>query len=187
MAISLGAVVELTRAAAQTVPKPTVLLRWCEEVMRSQDEWLRKWALDPTQNAEAALHDLLKWAYPRIQNKGNRSTRQLPEACLLIGLNLLFARRSLSPLDALRSVESAGATRRDARRSASPDRGAGKLVVRAGVKQLFDLARIVALSEAEITSAEDARRGAMGLVEDLRREKEALDEARDVFRVGPES
>jgi hypothetical protein len=179
----IGRVVELTRAAAQTVPKPTILLRWCEEVLRSQDEALREWARDPSQDAGAALSQLMAWAYPRIQSKGKHAARHRAEVCLLIGLNLLFAWRSLSPLDALRSVASAAATRGDRRRGSSLDRGAVRLIVRAGVKQLLDFGRIVALSEAEIASAEEARRSAAGMVENLRREMEAVEAARDALNV----
>jgi hypothetical protein len=40
---------ELARAVTVTVPQPGVLLRWCEQIVRSRDEHLRDWALDPNQ------------------------------------------------------------------------------------------------------------------------------------------
>jgi hypothetical protein len=175
----IGRVAELTRAATQSVPHPTVLLRWCEDVLRAQDESLREWAHDTSQDVRAALDDLLKWAYPQIQSKGNPSARQRAEACLLIGLHLLHARRSLSPLDALRSIASAAPARRDKRRTGSPDRSAGKLVFQANAKQLFELARVVELAETEIALAEEARRSAISLVDRLRLEIETAERARD--------
>ena len=87
---------ELARAATQSAPHPAVLLRWCEDVLRGQDQALCEWARDSSQDVRAALDDLLKWAYPQIQSKDkNPRARQRAEACLLIGLDLLHARRSL--------------------------------------------------------------------------------------------
>ncbi len=177
----IGRVAELARAATQSVPSPTVLLRWCEDVLRAQDEALSEWARDTSQDARAALDDLLKWAYPQIRGKGNPSARQRAEACLLIGLHLLHARRSLSPLDALRSVASATLAPRDKRRTGSPDRSAGKLIFHATAKQLFELARVAELAGTEIALAEEARRSASSLVEKLRFEIETAEGARDTL------
>jgi len=80
----IGRVAELARAATQSVPHPTVLLRWCEDVLRAQDGALGEWARDTSQDVRAALDDLLKWAYPLLQSKGNPSARQRAEACLLM-------------------------------------------------------------------------------------------------------
>jgi hypothetical protein len=179
----IGRVAELSRAATQSVPRPTILLRWCEDVLRAQDEALREWARDTSQDVRAALDDLLRWAYPQIHTKGNPSARQRAEACLLIGLNLLHARRSLSPLDALRSVASATPGRRDKRRGISPDRSATKLVFQASVKQLLELARVVRLAESEVALAEEARRSAISLADRLRLEKESVERARDSLSV----
>jgi septal ring factor EnvC (AmiA/AmiB activator) len=68
---------------------------------------------------------------------------------------------------------------REARRGASPEREAAKVLVGASVKQLFELARIVNLSETEIGSAENARRNAVSLADELRQQKEAIEEERD--------
>jgi hypothetical protein len=115
----VGKAAELARAAANAVPQPGVLLRWCEEVVRSRDESLWAWALDPTQNGRAAFGELLTWVSANIGTKKDR----VNESCLSLGLGLLLARRSLTPLDALRSIASARAGHRDARRSASPVSG----------------------------------------------------------------
>jgi len=174
-------VIELARVAAEAVPQPGLLLRWCEQVVRSQDDALREWALDPGQDAAAAFAELLSWAYPIIRRKSDRSKRQLAEYCVVAGLIVLAARRALGPLDALRALASAGGARREGYRSTSLERATIKQLKRAGMKQLFDLARIVALCETEIVAAEDARGAAVGLVGDLRRENQALEEARDVL------
>jgi hypothetical protein len=176
---------ELTRAATAAVPQPGVLLRWCEQVVRSRDEGLRDWALDPNQPASAAFDQLLTWAYPNIREKGDRSKRQLAEVTLSLGLSLLLGRRSLSPLDALRSISSA-TTSRGTRRRPSPETEAGKLIRRASTKQLFDFAQLITLAEAEIASAQDAQRRVQSLVDEARREQEALEAARDVLRAKTE-
>jgi hypothetical protein len=168
-------VVDLARAAAQTAPQPAILLRWCEQVVRSRDEALRGWALDPDQDARAAFSELLRWTFATVGKKGDRSRRNTVEASLLIGLNLLLARRSLAPLDALRSIASDAEGHRPTRSGIQSARLANKLLVRAGVKHLLDLAQIAGLAEAEIAGAEDARRQALSLVNDLRRDKEALE------------
>lgn len=173
----LSRVVELTRAAADAVPPPGILLRWCEQILRSRDGELRDWALDPAQDAVAAFRGLLGWAYPAIHSKGDRSKRQLGESCLLIGLSLLAARRALPPLDALRALASASGVNRERRGSAALERRVRKQLMRLGVKQLFELAGIAALSEEEITAAANARRTAIELAEDLRGEMEALENA----------
>jgi hypothetical protein len=177
----IGRVAELARAGAQSIPHPTVLLRWCEDVLRAQDHTLREWARDTSQDVRGALDDLLRWAYPQIQGKGNPSARQRAEACLLIGLNLLHARRSLSPLDALRSVASATLARRDERRTGLSDRSAERVVFQAGAKQLVELARVVALAEREVTLADEARRSAINLVERLQIEITAAEQAREIL------
>lgn len=177
----MGRVVELARAAANFVPRPSTLLHWCEEIVRSRDEGLRGWALDPSQDAGATFRELLSWAHPAIRGKNDRAKRLLAESCMLVGLNLLIARRGLSPLDALRSLTSANQGYSERRGGTSLERAATKQLMRVGVRQLFELARVAALSEKEITAAEGARRTAIGLADDLRREKEALQEARDTM------
>jgi hypothetical protein len=177
----IGVVVDLARAAAQNVPQPALLLSWCEQVVRSQEEALRGWALDPSQDARAALIELLRWRFATVGKKGDRTRRNTAEASLLIGLNSLLARRSLAPLDALRSIASDAEGHRATRRSVQPDRLANKLLVRASVKQLLDLAQIAGLAEAEIAAAEDARRQALSLVNDLRRDKEELEATQNVL------
>jgi hypothetical protein len=177
----IGAVVDLARAAAQTAPQPALLLRWCEQVVRSRDEALRGWALDPDQDARAAFTELLRWTFAAVSKKGDRSRRNTAEASLLIGLNLLLAHRSLAPLDALRSIASDAEGDRAPRSSVQSARLANKLLARAGVKQLLDLAQIAGLAEVEIASAEDARRQALSLVNDLRRDKEALEATQNIL------
>jgi hypothetical protein len=171
----IGRVLELARAAGQNVPQPGALLRWCEQVLRSRDEALRQWALDPNQEARSAFTELLKWAYPKIQKNADRATRQLAESCLLLGLNLLIARRSLSAIDALRAVSVESARSRDGRRAVSSDREAMRLLVRASAKQLLELSNTVALCDGEIISAKDGRRAALALIENLQGEKSELE------------
>ena len=175
----MGRVVELARAAANFVPQPGILLSWCEEIVRARDERLRNWALDPGQDAGAAFSELLSWAHPSIRGKGDRAKRQLAESCVLVGLNLLIARRGLSPLKALRSLASASQGHSERRGGASLERAATKQLMRAGAKLLFELARVAALSEREITAAEDARRTAISFADELRRKNEALEEVSD--------
>lgn len=176
-------VAELARAAAVLPTQPGSLLRWCEEIVRSRDEPLRNWALDPGQDVGTAFGELLKWAYPFLRQKADRAKRQLAESCLLIGLNLLIARRSFSPLDALRRIATATGTHVEKRGGASMERTATKQLTRAGVRQLLDLALVAALSEKELTSAEESRRAAVALASDLRCEKEALEGERDSLRI----
>jgi chromosome segregation ATPase len=57
----------------------------------------------------------------------------------------------------------------------------GKLVRRASTKQLFDLAQVFALAEAQIASAQEAQRRAVNLVEEVRREQDTLKTSRDVL------
>jgi hypothetical protein len=177
----VGRVVELARAAVGFVPQPGVLLRWCEEVVRSRDEELREWALDPGQDPRTTFYELLMRARANISQKGDRSKRQLAESIILLGLNLLFARRSLAPLDALRSMASDGEGRGKTRRPDPSEREATKLLARANVKQLSDFAHIITLAEGEIRSAEDARQSATTLLDVLRREKGALAAERDAL------
>jgi hypothetical protein len=183
----MGRVVELTRAAANFVPQPGTLLRWCEEIVRSRDEGLRDWALDPAQDAAAAFRDLLRWAYPVIRGKSDRAKRHLAESCVLVGLSLLIARRGLSPLDALRSLASASPVHGERRGAVALERAATKQLMRVGVKQLFELGRVAALFEREFASAEDARHAAIGLADGLRREKDALEQSRDSLTLQLES
>jgi len=168
-------VVDLARAVAVSHTQPGSLLRWCEEIVRSRSEALRNWALDPRQDAGAAFSELLTWAHPFLQPKADQAKRELAESCLLIGLNLLIARRSFSPFDALRVLATETATHAGRRGAASIERVVTKQLTRAGFKQLLDLAHVAALSEKEVTSAEEARRTAVILASDLRREKEALE------------
>jgi hypothetical protein len=159
-----------------------MLLRWCEQVVRLQDETLREWALDASQDAGTVFRQLLMWVYSNTKNKTDRAKRRVAEATLLIGLAVLSARRSLSPLDAVRALASANPGRQDNRRNAAPaSKEVSKLVMGAGFKQLFDLARIVRLTEVEIASAEDARRLALARADDLLREKAELQETRDLL------
>ncbi len=176
----MGRVVELARAAAGAVPQPGTLLCWCEQVLRSRDDALHDWALDPDQVSEAAFRELLNWAYPLIRGKGDRARRQLAEACVLVGMNLLIARRALAPLHALRQLASASGTHGD-RRGTSLERTATKQLMRVGVKQLVDLARVAALCDKEMTAVEDAHRAAVGLAGNLRRDKETLENERDAL------
>lgn len=172
----VGMVVELARAAATAAPQPDTLLRWCEEVIRSRDEALRDWALDPARNAQDALTALVEWANPLIRGRGEAERRWRAESTLLIGLAVLFARRGLAPLDALRTLERIIWTQSDGRGSASLERSTRKQLLRASAKQLAGFAKVVALSEREIASSEDARASAVALVAALRLEKEALEE-----------
>lgn len=149
--------------------------------MRSRDEALRVWALNPDQDARAAFSELLRWTFATVSKKGDRSRRNAAEASLLMGLYLLLAHRSLAPLDALRSIASDAEGYRATRSSVQSARLANKLLVRAGVKQLLDLAQIAGLAEAEIASAEYARRQALSLVNDLRRDKEALEATQNIL------
>jgi hypothetical protein len=171
----VGRVVELARATAGSVPQPGVLLRWCEQVLRSRDEALREWALAPGQSARAALDELLTWSHASSNNKGDRTQRQLSDSYILLGLNILIARRSLAPLDVLRSIASLGLGNRKTRRNVSPDREVTKLLIQANSKSLYDLARIVALAEGEIGSAEEARRIALATASELRKEVQGLE------------
>jgi hypothetical protein len=171
-------VLDLARAIAISTTHSGSLLRWCEEVVRSRDEALRNWALDPAQDAGAAFSELLAWAHPFLQLKADKAKRELAETCLLIGLNLLIAGRSLSPLDALRVLTRATAAHGGRRGAASIERAVAKQLTRAGFKQVLDLARVAALSEKEVTSAKEATRTAVILAGDLRREKEALEAER---------
>jgi hypothetical protein len=172
---------ELARAATATVPQPGVLLRWCEQIVRSRDEHLRDWALDPNQTASAAFDQLLTWAYPKLREKGDHSKHQVSEVTLSLGLNLLLGRRSLSPLDTLRSISSAAGTNRETRGKPSLETQVGKLVRRASTKQLFDLAQVFALAEAQIASAQEAQRRAENLVEEVQRGQDTLKTSRDVL------
>jgi hypothetical protein len=95
-------------------------------------------------------------------------------------MNLLIARRALAPLDALRQLASASGTHGD-RRGTSLERTATKQLMRVGVKQLFDLARVAALCDKEMTAVEDAHRAAVGLAGNLRRDKETLENERDAL------
>ena len=177
---------ELARTATASVPQPGVLLRWCEQVVRSQGEGLQAWALDPNQTATGAFEQLLTWAHPRIQSKEDRSKRQVAEATLSLGLSLLLGRRSLSPLDALRSISLATTTNRGLRRKTSPETETGKLILRASTKQLFDLAQLIALAEGQIASAQDEQRRAESVVEEMRREQTSLEAAKDLLRIKAE-
>src|SRR5581483_10195963 len=123
----------------------------------------------------------LSWAHPQIRGKTDRAKRQLAEACVLIGMNLLIARRALSPLDALRQFASASGAYGDRRSGASFERAATKQLMRAGTKQLFELARVAALCDKEISAVEEARSAAIGLAGDLRRDKESLENERDAL------
>jgi hypothetical protein len=96
-------------------------------------------------------------------------------------MNLLIARRALSPLDALRQFASASGAYADRRSGASLERAATKQLMRAGAKQLFELARVAALCDKEISAAEEARSAAIGLAGDLRRDKESLENERDAL------
>ena len=183
----LGRVVELARAAAATLSHAGLLLRWCEDIVRTRHETLRGWALDPNQDAEVTFLELLNWAYPVIQTKGDRAKRQLAEYSLLLGLNLLIARRSLAPLDALRSAASATGMHAAGRGIAPIERATTKQITRAGIKQLFDLARITALSESHIAAAENGRDEALILVGKLRRERDAVEAEMDVLRAEAQS
>jgi len=174
-------IVELTRTAAGASPQPATLLHWCEQIVRARDEALRNWALDPSQDAGTVFRELLSWAYPLLREKTDPAKCQLAEACVLVGMNLLVARRALSPLDALRQLALASGTYGDRRSGASLERTATKQLMRAGVKQLFELARIAALCDKEITAIEEARSVAIGSAGDLRREKEALENERDAL------
>ena len=179
-------VLELARAATAAVPQPGVLLRWCEQIVRSRDEGLRDWGLDPNQSASAAFDQLFAWAYPNIRKKEHRSKRQLAEVTFSLGLILLVGRRSLSPLDALRSMSLTATTSRETRRRTSPDAETGKLIVRAGTKQLFDFAQVITLAEGQIASAQDAQRNAESLVDEVQREKGALEASQDLLRAKAE-
>ncbi len=170
----IGRVVELARAAVRAAPQPGLLLRWCEQVLRSRDDALREWALDPGQDASSAFGDLLKWAHA-YRKQGDREKGRLTESSVLLGFNLLVARRSLAPLEALRLIGAKGAEPRETYRVAKGERDARKLFSRASYKQLLDFALIAGLSDEEILSVKDELRRANNLVEGLRREKEALE------------
>ncbi len=184
--LKIKKVLELARAATAAVPQPGVLLRWCEQVVRSRDEELRDWGLVPNQSASAAFDQLLAWAYPNIRKKEHRSKRQLAEVTLSLGLILLVGRRSLSPLDTLRSISLAATTSGEKHRRTSPETETGKLIVRAGTKQLFDFAQVINLAEGQIAPAQDAQRNAESLVDEVRREKGALETAQDLLRAKAE-
>lgn len=172
-------VLDLTRAATSTTPHPSALLRWCEDIVRMQDQGLENWARDPAQEAVAALGELASWAYPRLKQKGQPEQRKVAEACLSVGLNLLMARRSLSPIDALRSIVAVVRPRGTGRRGQSPEQASTKLLARASFKQLVDLAQIVGLCEADISAADEARIAALRSAADLRRDKEELENIRN--------
>lgn len=178
----MNRVVDLARAATASATQPGPLLRWCEQIVRSRHEALSNWALDPGQDVATAFGELLKWARPFISRNADRANRQLAEACLLTGLNVLIARRSLRPLDALRFLAMEIGIPAGRRGSPGIERATTKQLTRAGVKQLVELAQIAVLSEKEIISAEEARRAAVTLGSDLRREKEALTGERDTLR-----
>src|SRR5438132_11219038 len=99
---ALAKVVELSRAIVEAASKPAGLLRWLEYVVRSQDETLHEWALKPAQDGERTFYELVQWALPQTQNKNDPATRYTAERCLLIGMNVLFAGRRLSPMGTLR-------------------------------------------------------------------------------------
>lgn len=172
-------VVELARAAARALPQPGAILRWCEQVLRSSDDALRDWALDPNQDANAALGDLLKWAHDL--HKRDPSKKQRAQSSVLLGFNLLFARRSLTPLEGLRLIATKS-TEHSETRPAVTQRRAGKLLSRASYKQLFDFAQVVGLSEAEMSSTEEALRRAEAKANNLRHEKETVEAEADALR-----
>jgi hypothetical protein len=158
-------------------PQPTVILSWCEQVVRTQDEALRNWGLDPAKDATATLSDLIAWAFPRIQAKAEASGRRIAELCLLIGINVLFARRGLSTIDVLRSVPLVSKASRSEGRISALNQQTRKLLARASTKQLTDLARIAALFDTEIATANGAMRDAIMLADRLRVEKNQLEKA----------
>jgi hypothetical protein len=171
----MNRVVELARAAGEATPRPNALLRWCEQIVRSRDDGLRSWALDPSQDGGTALRELLNWAYPLIRGNTERTSRQFAESCLLIGLNVLIARRALSSFGALRQLASESETDRKRSGTAWIERTATRLLTRAGAKQLFELAGVAALFEMEIIESESARYAAVASYGVLRREKETLE------------
>jgi hypothetical protein len=171
----LGKALELVRASAKANPQPTVILHWCEQVVRAHDDSLQNWGLDPAKDVTETLSDLVAWAFPRIQAKGEASGRRIAELCLLIGINVLFARRGLSTIDVLRSVPLASKTSRGEGRSSALNQQTRKLLARASIKQLTDLSRIAALFDAEIATANGAMRDAIMLADRLRVEKEQLE------------
>jgi hypothetical protein len=168
----LARVVELVRAGARAAPQPGVLLRWCEHILRSRDDALQSWALDPSQDASAALGELLKWAHDL--QKRDPSKKQLTQSLVLLGFNLLFARRSLTPLEGLRLMAPKSTEHSDAP-PAGTRRKSGTLMSRASYKQLVDFAQVVRLSKAQIASTEEALRHAEVKADNLRREKETAD------------
>lgn len=170
----LKRVVDLARAVADLEPQSLVLLRWLEQVVRSQDEALREWGRDPAKSAVATLEELTAWATLRIREKGHAARRQEAERLLQIGLNVLLAGRDLTASDTLRAIGQS-ITRGKSSRHASPDRSARKLVSRAGMKQLLDLARIAALSDAKLLAVEEAQHRAILQAGRLSREKETLE------------
>ena len=177
---TLKRVVDLARAVTDAAPQPVTLLRWLEEVVRSQDDELRDWGCDPTKNAVVTLRELAVWARRRVPEKGHATRRQEAERCLLIGLNVLLAGRALTPLDALQAFETTTNKRKPGGRAPSPDQAARGLVVRAGIKQLLDLARIAALYDAKVTCIEEAQHRAILQVGRLSREKEVLEASHQV-------
>lgn len=174
-------VTELVRIAGQHAPQPGSLLRWCEQIVRSRDQTLNRWSLDPEQDSREAFQELVAWAYPKIKAKGDRTSRQLAEACLAIGLSLLVTRRSLSPLAALQTIAGEESRARPRTRVMSAEGDVARIIVRSGVKQLQELAQAVALCEAEIRFAEEQQRSAMRLVDNLRREREFLEERQSIL------
>jgi hypothetical protein len=178
----IARVVELARSAAETVPPAGMLLRWCEQIVRTRDEALQNWSLDPSESAAGAFRKLVDWAYPLTRGKKDRVKRRTAEACVSIGLNVLVARRALSPLDALRELASASGALGDRRTSASLQRTIAKQLGRAAAKQLFDFARIVSLCNDEITAIEDACRRANGTADELRQQREALENERTILK-----
>ncbi|MGJ5065242.1 hypothetical protein [Bradyrhizobium oligotrophicum] len=179
--VKMAKVTELARTAGQHVPPPSSLLRWCEQIVRTRDPALSQWSLNPEQNPREAFHELVVWAYPRLKAKGDRAGRQLAEACLVTGLSLLVNRRSLGPLPALQTIAEAESKARPKTRAASSEGGVARIINRSGVKQLQELAQAVSLSEAEIAFAQEQQRSAMMLVDNLRREKEALEERQRIL------
>jgi hypothetical protein len=168
-------VLDLTRAATSTVPYPSALLRWCEEVVRLQDNALANWARDPAQETVAAFSELASWAFLRLKQKGKPEQRKVAEACLSIGLNLLMARRSLPPIDVLRSVLHVARRGSAGRHALSAEQASAKALARSNAKQLIDLARIIELCEAEISVATGAQLAALRAAADLQRDKEELE------------
>ncbi len=182
----ISRVAELARALAGSGRNSTVLLRWCEELLRSQDPRLSDWARDATQSPRGALDDLLNWALPQLQDNKESPARHRLEAYVVIGLNLLRSRRSLTPLDALRSLASTILPRRKKHREDSAERAVEKLVFQAGIKQLSELARIAELSDSQIAMAEDGQRKANERAEALRSEVSKLDDDCNTLRANAE-